>query len=264
MISIGAILVEVALALWLMSGIRTAGSLLSAAVLFGMFFCWICISLIRGTSCGCFGHIETDTRITLFTDAFIASAASTAYMLFRRCFKKYNSIEKSFLCMGIAAAAVQVTVVGYNIRNTSVLTPNESPLNINANRIIIYPDQWVGRLCPLPSYIQSGDRLKHGSWLVLLYKHDCQHCAKEIENYREFAQMLNGISGVPSVALVEVPPVGQKVNYPDYIFQSSLDIQHEWIIDTPKGVFISDGIVLGIVIEVDAAHATWQLAEAEI
>ena len=69
--------------------------------------------------------------------------------------------------------------------------------------VVLDPENWAGRPCPLLDYIDIGDQLREGDWLVLLYHRDCPGCQRAIEKLRSDASPAV-IRRARRVALVEI------------------------------------------------------------
>jgi len=57
-------------------------------------------------------------------------------------------------------------------------------------------------------YIDTGDKLSNGNWLVLFYHHDCPDCAEAIKRYEQMGLNLRGRADFLRIAFIEVPPYG--------------------------------------------------------
>ena len=51
--------------------------------------------------------------------------------------------------------------------------------------VVLEPEKWIGKRFPLLDYIDIGDKLKEGSWVVVLYHHDCPKCKEAMPKYEE-------------------------------------------------------------------------------
>jgi hypothetical protein len=59
----------------------------------------------------------------------------------------------------------------------------EYEIDVNQAVILLEPEKWVGRRCPILKYTDIGEELSHGSWLVVLYHHDCPRCRELVPEY---------------------------------------------------------------------------------
>jgi len=112
--------------------------------------------------------------------------------------------------------------------------------------VVLKPDTWVGKRFPLLGYIASSDELKRGTWLVLLYHHDCPKCRRAIGDLKRISDTL----GAEQVALVELPPYHRAVQAFHFggikVVHKHLDDAREWFVESPVGVLISEGFVFDI------------------
>src|SRR5207247_2154564 len=80
----------------------------------------------------------------------------------------------------------------------------DGTLDENAAIVLLEPDKWVGKSAPLLKYIDIGNELAVGSWLVVLYHYDCPKCQEAFPRYESMARNFDGMR----VALIAVPPYG--------------------------------------------------------
>jgi hypothetical protein len=48
---------------------------------------------------------------------------------------------------------------------------------------VLEPANWIDKELPILDYIDIGGPLMKGTWLVLLYHHDCPDCARAVPMY---------------------------------------------------------------------------------
>ena len=69
--------------------------------------------------------------------------------------------------------------------------------------VVLEPEIWVGKECPILDYIDCTQDLRAEEVLVVLVRRDCHRCEGKIAGYRGLAAR-----GEQRVALIEVPPYG--------------------------------------------------------
>lgn len=123
---------------------------------------------------------------------------------------------------------------------------DDDEIDPNQQAIVLEPEKWVGRRCPLLPYIDIGDELSVGQWLVVLYHHDCTRCRDMVPAYEERALATASDPAEPRVAFLAVPPHGT----PLWRFaphsssrQGRLTASKEWFVRTPAVLRLQDGVV---------------------
>ncbi|HUT31267.1 MAG TPA: hypothetical protein VMX13_15845 [Sedimentisphaerales bacterium] len=126
---------------------------------------------------------------------------------------------------------------------TPVLALNE-PANTTSSYEILEPETWVGKKLPLIDYIDIGESLEKGNWLILLYHYDCPDCAEAIPKYERMARDLVGNGDFLRIALIEMPPYGPPLAAPDSLCTlGRLANTKQWFVTTPAVVLLVDGRV---------------------
>lgn len=106
--------------------------------------------------------------------------------------------------------------------------------------VVLEPEKWIGKRFPLLDYIDIGDKLKEGKWLVLLYHHDCPKCQEALSTLQHLARL-------QQIAVVQMPPYGVgngdgcKSKWPAI---GRLGVVREWFAETPILVSIDNGLVV--------------------
>jgi len=109
---------------------------------------------------------------------------------------------------------------------------------------VLEPETWVGQRLPILEYIDIGQKLEKGTWLVLFYHYDCPDCAEAIPKYEQMACDLAGNEDFLQIALIEVPPYGPAAlseNLPCSV--GRLPDTKEWFVTTPAIALLTDGQV---------------------
>jgi len=135
--------------------------------------------------------------------------------------------------------------------------------------VVLEPETWIGKRFPLLKYIDIGDRLDEGRWVVVLYHHDCQSCQEALPTYRRLAAELARQPAVASFALIEIPPYGpmEGMGPLRHVCQNGrVTDSHRWFVQTPTILALDDGIVLEGRDEVEAASwiGPWAMSRREV
>jgi hypothetical protein len=240
---------ELALSIWLLSGLFRRAAWL---VVLGCFTLFCCVTLYKGltgaASCGCFGKVHVNPWVTLFA---IDLPAVVSLLLFRPTLEKQD-ILKLTQWLGPRPTFMQfciVVLIGLSAVAVSspVLLLNEPKL-VTSQYEVLEPETWVGKELPILEHIDIGEQLKTGNWLIMLYHHDCPSCAEAIPKIEQMAKDMQSNEDFLRFALIEVPPYGPKgtgpVSSDTSCVLGKLDTSMEWFVTTPAIVLKKDTNVL--------------------
>lgn len=242
---------ELALGIWLLSGLFKKAAWLAALICFLVFsFITLYKVLIGAESCGCFGSVDVNPWVTLFAidiPSVIALVLYRPVLSLKRKAESIRTLIQEFftplpsLSRFATTTCTTILILGVT---TPILAFNE-PAKITSSYEVLEPDTWVGKELPILYHIDIGKQLRKGNWLVLLYHHDCPDCAAAIPKYEKIAGDFSGNEDFLQIALIEVPPYGR-----GYELSSSkckfgkLDTNKKWFVATPVVVLMGDGKVL--------------------
>jgi hypothetical protein len=240
---------EIALGIWLLSGLFKKAAWLAILACFSMFSI---VTLYKGltgaASCGCFGSVHVNPWITLFA---VDIPAVIALVIFRPALsflRKQESIAAFVQNVLIPlpsiprfAAIFSVGIVILAVTGC-VLVFNE-PAKTTTSYEVLEPETWVGKKLPVLEHIDIGEQLKKGNWLLLFYHYDCPDCITAISNYEQIARDLTGNEDFLRIALIEVPPYGQLVSQTSPCTLGQLPETKEWFVTTPAAVLLTNGII---------------------
>jgi hypothetical protein len=107
---------------------------------------------------------------------------------------------------------------------------------------VLEPASWVGGELPILDYIDIGDKLRNGTWLVLFYHYDCPECDYAISICEQVARDLTGDTDFLKIALVEIPPYGPYAGSDSSpcIVGQLVDTK-DWFVATPTTILLSGG-----------------------
>jgi hypothetical protein len=261
---------ELALAIWLLSGLFKKAAWLAAISCFSLFSMITFYKGLTGAeSCGCFGSVHVNPWITFFV---IDLPSVIALSIFRPKLSLLRSLTSAVTGgrESMKALIVEfltplpslrgfVTAFVIGIVTLCVTTPIlafSKPAMITSSYEVLEPETWVGKELPILEYIDIADTLRKGTWLILLYHYDCPDCARAIQKYEQLAnetfspQVHSGGSmdsqNEPFIkfAFVEVPPYGQgPVSQNSPCTLGRLAGTKEWFVTTPVVALLTDGKV---------------------
>jgi hypothetical protein len=257
---------ELALAIWLLSGLFKKAAWLASVAVFSLFSLITLYKALSGAdSCGCFGAVKVNPWLTFFA---IDLPAVIALLIFRpsdvipstarnpqisschserseepaqRSATKLSTSPLWPLSPKITATALMVLLV--IAISTSVLALNK-PANTTSSYEVLEPETWIGNRLPILAYIDIGQQLEKGNWLVLFYHYDCPDCQKAISKYERVARDNEDSKNFPKVAFIEVPPYGRSiVNASSTYTVGKLSNIKEWFITTPAVILLTNSTV---------------------
>ena len=179
--------------LWLLANLWAKPTWAAALACFGLFTCVsVCKAISGHATCGCFGRVAVNPWYTGTLDVAVILS-----LLRWRPKESFFAIQRAtavlviWLAVGLPAA--------YAMASYSPATLSEAgEVMGNGKIVVLEPEKWIGKHFPLLDYIDIGDKLKKGKWVVLLYHHDCAKCQKAIKDHHS-----------SKTILVEMPPYAE-------------------------------------------------------
>jgi hypothetical protein len=242
---------ELALAIWLLSGVRPRASWTASVVCFsGFALVAVAKGLSGASSCGCFGAVAVNPWWILVLDVAVVAAL----LVFRpSAHAPLRSAHKEggfwlFTCVGVTVGLVAASVI---------IAGPKKPVSVNGEFIgagelvILEPQAWVGQPFPLLPYTNVRDQLARGKWFVVLYRHDCSHCMEMLPLYSR--AVVNSRENGPgmSVALIQLPPLATESDSgevaPANILKDHLPTDRDWFVATPAEIYLEEGVVMAAV-----------------
>jgi hypothetical protein len=235
---------ELLLGLGLLTGVIPRATRLAAIVSFAVFAVYNVyqVSASEG-SCGCFGKISIDPMYTLWLDVVVV----LALLLWDPGFASTHGLVSSrtagaFAVFLLAGAGVALVMTG---AVTSTLD-KQGRLSGSGRWVIVDPGAWPGQRLPLLSYIDIGDQLSKGEWIVVFYRHNCHRCKAAMPRYRRDAEQMVEKRSRARFALVEMSPYGDLGMSTEPCVRGKLSDGKRWLLDSPVELQIKDGIVLSV------------------
>ncbi len=242
---------ELALAIWLLSGLFKKAAWLATLLCFSVFSA---ITLYKGftgaESCGCFGPVHVNPWITLFA---IELPAVIALIIFRPVCHPERSEGSHFKILNslfyirysprhfVTTAGIVLLVLAIT---TPILAFNE-PAMVTSSYEVLEPETWVGKQLPILEHIDIAESLQKGTWLILLYHYNCPDCDTAVSMYEQMACDLAGNEDFLQIALIEVPPYSQSpVGENSPCARGRLAETKEWFVTTPAVALLTDGKVI--------------------
>jgi len=207
-------------------------------------------------SCGCFGIAHVSPWWTFGIDAALASSLFTWNPQHVKHGIESGSSRPRFTAQAFFTVPAGFAVIGIPILSIAFWQPeSESPMgNSFANNrfVLLEPEKWIGRPFPLVRHIHMAEHecLSQGSWLLVLYHHDCPKCQQALPRYERRAKELKMANDETIIALIEMPPYGPAILSDNPLFHHGrLSDSKEWLIMTPAEVRLIDGQVTAATLE---------------
>jgi thiol-disulfide isomerase/thioredoxin len=242
---------ELALGIWLVSGLFKKAAWLAAISCFSLFSA---VTLYKGLSgaesCGCFGTVDVNPWLTLFVidiPSVIALVVFRPVLSLKRKAESIRVLAHEFFTPipSIPRFATTTCLTLLILGITTPILAFNKPAKITTSYEVLEPETWVGKELPILDHIDIGKQLRKGNWLILLYHHDCPDCAVAIPKYEKMARDFAGNTDFLRIALIEVPPYGQgQVNVNSPCFPGRLAAVKDWFVTTPAVVLLKDGQVI--------------------
>jgi hypothetical protein len=235
---------EILFSFWLLSGTLPKPTWALTLVLFSAFSCVSFYKALSGhATCGCFGRVQVNPWYTTTLDVSIIlsllcwrpKGQEPLFLIdFRHLAVRTAGVMAAWLLVGLPAA--------FAMASCSETTLSDAGEIIGDGKIVVLePEKWIGKRFPLFEYIDIGEKLQGGKWLILLYHHDCPKCQETLEK-------LNGIvrrMKARQIALIEMPPHGDSaktlVSNGIQVMRGRLSDVREWFAETPVFLTLCDG-----------------------
>jgi hypothetical protein len=214
--------VELALGLWLVSGLfRKASWLAGTLAFFGFIFVTLYKGLIGAESCGCFGQIHINPWITLGlidTPIFLLLILNRPGREYRLLPPPWPNIWHALIFAApifgvliftapLLVAFKPVCIKPVEPVKVVITDPRVKPADANTPPVpSAQTDLWSWL-----QYIDIADQLKKGVVVILMYHHDCPTCAVMVPKYDEYYRKMKASgSDEMKIAFVAAPPYGDK------------------------------------------------------
>jgi len=237
---------ELALGIWLLSGLFKKAGWLATLSCFSLFSL---ITLYKGLSgaesCGCFGSVHVNPWITLFA---IDVPAIVALVVFHPKELKLSHIMKPFKLLKPVPSMPRLStiiLIGFMVLSiTTIILAFNGPSKSTFEYEVLELETWIGKRLPILEHIDISKQLERCSWVVVLYNYDCPDCVETIPKYKQMARDLAGNENLLQIALIEIPPYSTKIICEESSYNlGRLSDTKEWFIDTPTIVMLENNVV---------------------
>ncbi len=218
---------------------------------FAIFVAFASYSLVRillgRNSCHCLGTTPASSHLMLVFDL----AAIVVLLLIRTVTPelKLISYRRSESRIALSHLLLVTTVIGSGSCGAAVaisLTANENDYTFTTAFSLADPSTWIDQPFPLLQYTDIAEELRHGEWIVLLYRRECPKCQALNPVYQALSRHLFASGSQTRVALVETTgakPLAGTVESDDAPLNGRLLYEDDGVIPVPLELRIDDGRV---------------------
>ena len=271
---IGVVEMELFLSFWLVGNVWPR---MTWAAVLACFTAFTCVSFYKAlsgyASCGCFGRVSVNPWYTTTLDLAIIlsllrwrpTSSESRCILGRATGWGWSRFSGHRIAMvgetGTVPVSSHACVVGVIVVWLAVGLPaayamtSYTPTTLSIagdlvgsdKTVVLEPETWAGKRFPLLDFIDVGETLKDGKWLVVLYHHDCPKCLEEVPRFQDQARQSADDPDAPHVALIEIPPFGTpdalSISSDTFCVQGRLSDKKEWFVKTPAVLLVHSGVV---------------------
>jgi hypothetical protein len=234
---------EIGFGCWMLAGLYPRVTRWAAALCFLGFLGVSLAKVFQGEhSCGCFGPVLISPWITAALDGFVFVALVYAKPSGEADAAAAGRRWTTFALLS-GASAIVVAVL-FVLAGPARLDENGRIEGVSAT-VVLRPEDWIGRPCPLFGHIDVGGRLEQGEWIVLFYRPDCSDCQQMLPRYLRRAAEDGLPTEVLGWAVVDVAGVGgpNDGRVASSVLSGSLYPGRRWAVRTPTILRLRNGIV---------------------
>lgn len=235
------ILFEMVLGLWIITNVAPRATKRLVASLFAIFAAVALYKAIAGEkSCGCFGELNVPPGATFVLDVALASLAALGSLPSttpRETSRRRRLKIGAFLLVALLLSIAVFARVTRRDADVVVLETREQFVPAGSV-VLIKPELWLKKECPLIPYCVDGERLKRGRWILALYSSQCDACQKALESASQLARKNETQSAIVDLRANSTPPSLPFVDY-----AGSLSDEHAWLASFPCVLELNDGVV---------------------
>ena len=244
--TIALVALEVFLAFWLLCGAYWPVVKWAAAAAFAAFAGYNAWRWLGGyATCGCFGAVKIDPRVTLGVDLalvalFLLSPSGPASALNRRVERRVAAVATA----GALLLALPATAILTRVEPATI-----TPRGISGGKATIVrlePKSWVGQRLPLLPYLDPAvPEVARGNWLFVIWNPTCWHCVEAVPMLMEKARHdTNDRILIVNITETETPryllDAGEIMTRLRVVHLSR---QYSWTAATPTYITLQDGVV---------------------
>lgn len=242
---IGIVECELALGVWLISGLYGRAARYVSIATFTLFGAVSLFRALRGdTSCGCFGGMTVSPWLTALADS---AAVFILVSLKPHAHPALLALSAPRAALGLLALLFIGSPVGAIMGLYRPGTLGAGGEVLGGSTVVLQPDSWVGKRLPILRHIDIGERLAKGQWTLLLVHRGCADCAMAIAYYERLAARAGSVEDGRRIAFIEVRSQGDAPHANTFrapIEHGVLAPAHDWFVATPTVLTLFNATVL--------------------
>jgi hypothetical protein len=200
--------------------------------------------LLRGDeSCGCFGEIRLNPAYVLAFDlAAVVALIHLRASDFRIAPRVWPVRLRRLAAFAVLSLCALLAIRHWPVRLEAATTDIQS-----AYHVVLKPESWIGHPLPLSQYIDQGQALERGDWIVVFHSDGCSMCREAVPKFEQLGDLLSGAGKAPRFALVEMPPFANPSSAArqkhSRCVLARLSDSKRWSVPLPTALRVSDGRV---------------------
>lgn len=236
---------ELALGLWLVSGLYRKQAQFVARVAFALLAAASGYLLIEGADCcSCFGKMAVHPGVAFGFDLF----ALFCLMLLPVPGRGRDDIQHHpWVASSVVSILVFLSVYLVVALPPLRLFSPEAGAPLSSDEIVVLDtERWEGKTLPILDYLETQGAIGQGTWVLVLYHENCPKCENAIRRVLEKKQD-------ESVALVEIPPLSGSSSQgratttdSPGVVRTVLDRGVRWSVATPVVLRLQDGMITSV------------------
>ena len=204
-------------------------------------------------SCGCFGAVHVDPRITLTLDLMVVISLLMV---------RPSSLVRQFsLTRGrraLLSFGVMIAVVGFYFMwqyEPSKLAFDGQVLG-GTKEVLIEPTDWLDKPCPLLGLPTIDSQLASGKWIVLLHHSDCPGCQEMLSAWpKSVLHYAPAFKTAIISASPQMPQITKSIIRKHSTVICYLPDAYKWFVPTPTILCLENGYVTKTVVQGETSIA---------
>ncbi|MBX3432042.1 MAG: hypothetical protein KF847_01715 [Pirellulales bacterium] len=238
--------VELLVAVLLLFRFRLQTTLRGTVVLFIGFAIFSAYRVLAGAeSCGCFGPVKIPPLATTALDIIVVLAAWVASYRTQDGQFNFSRAVRAMGVFGSLGALAAASFIWFIPSDAS-----DNAIGESGGLVILEPETWIGEKPPIGMHLTPAVNLSAGTWIIVLYHHDCPDCQDALPKYERLAAATQADG--TRIVLVEVPPFAEASMDFNAAIHARLPEEIEWFVQAPVEIQIIDGVVTAVSLDLPA------------
>ena len=199
-------------------------------------------------SCGCFGSLHFDPRITFVLDLSVTACLIGIKPSLH--YSKQTWLTRKQTALFAVGAIVAAVGLGFMWQYQPARLADDGLILGEARQVALEPTDWLGKACPLIRLASLDAPLSQGNWAVLLHYRNCAGCKKLLAGWpNSVLQYAPGsktaiISVLPATARNEELPAASSGTLVGHLPET-----HTWFVPSPTILCLENGLVKRVIVQ---------------